>query len=216
MNTEFFYLVREPEIVNENTPLLVLIHGYGSNEEDLFSFADQFDSRFLIISLRAPLTLPFGGYAWYSIDFENIDGKVSNGEEAVKAREGIASFVKKIQEKYNILPSKTVLLGFSQGAILSYGVSLSYPEIVQKIIALSGYAFNPILPKNIKDLDYQNLDIFASHGTADQVIPVKLAQQTNLFLKELKVNHIYKEYPVGHSVCPQNFFDAKNWLENRV
>lgn len=215
MNSELFYIAKEPTIINEKTPLLILIHGYGSNEKDLFSFANEFNNDYLIISVQAPLPLPFGGYAWYSIDFNN-KGNVSNIEEAVKARESIAHFIEKIQNKYNILPEKTVLLGFSQGAILSYSVAFTYPKKVQKIVALSGYILLPILPKDIDVKDTKNLAVFASHGLVDQVIPIELAKRTAPYLKKLSVNHIYKEYPVGHNVSPQNFFDAKLWIESKI
>ena len=53
------YLVREPENINSKTPLLILLHGYGSNEEDLFSFVPTLPKEWLIISFRAPLNTPY-------------------------------------------------------------------------------------------------------------------------------------------------------------
>ncbi len=215
MDSKLHYITKEPSVIDNNTPLLILIHGYGSNEEDLFSFAGQFDERYLIVSVRAPLALPFGGFAWYSIDFDEIGVKKSDVEEAIQAREQLLNFIENIQNKYKISAEKTVLMGFSQGAILSHSLALNYPEKIQKIVALSGYLFEEII-EHKEEKDYKNLEIFASHGSVDQVIPVVLARQIEPYLSKLNISHIYREYSVGHNVAPQNFFDAKRWIDERI
>ena len=210
------YISREPNTISEKTSLLILLHGYGSNEEDLFSFATELPDDLIIISARAPQSLGFGSYAWYSINFTADQGKFSDIPEAIEARELIASFIDEIQEKYNITPNKTFLLGFSQGTILSYSVALNYPEKVQKVIALSGYIIPDLLPKNLETSNYTNLDFFISHGNVDQVIPVEWANKAPQFLNELQIKNCYQEYPVGHGVAPKNFFDFKKWIEERM
>ena len=210
------YLKREPKTNTENPSLLILLHGYGSNEEDLFSFANELPDDLLIISARAPQNLGPGSYAWYTIHFNNTQGKFSDIPEAIAAREQIATFIDEVQAEYNIYPNNTFILGFSQGTILSYAVALNYPEKIQKIIALSGYVNPELLPKNIENIDYSKLDLFISHGSVDQVIPVEWAQQAPKFLESLNIKNCYKEYPVGHGVAPQNFFDLKKWLEDRL
>tara|TARA_R110001583_G_scaffold4351_4_gene25242 strand:+ start:5264 stop:5917 length:654 start_codon:yes stop_codon:yes gene_type:complete len=210
------YIVREPNNKTINTSLLILVHGYGSNEEDLFSFATELPEDLIIVSVRAPQSLGFGSNAWYTINFTANEGKFSDIPEAIKARELIATFIDEIQEKYQILPKKTFLLGFSQGTILSYAVALNYPKKVQKIIALSGYVNSELLPSNIDSIDYSKLDFFISHGSVDQVIPAEWAKKAPLFLNKLNIKNSYKEYAVGHGVAPQNFFDFKAWIEARM
>ena len=63
------YIIKEPKNINPETPLLVLLHGYGSNEEDLFSFVPDLPGKWLVASFRAPLSTPYGGFCWYEIDF---------------------------------------------------------------------------------------------------------------------------------------------------
>jgi phospholipase/carboxylesterase len=213
---ELQYIVREPNTQTKNTSLLILLHGYGSNEEDLFSFATELPDDLIIVSARAPQNLGFGSYAWYTIHFNNTQGKFSDIPEAIEAREKIATFIGEVQEKYNISPNKTFLLGFSQGTILSYAIAFNYPEKVQKIIALSGYVNPELMPKEIKSEDYSALELFISHGSVDQVIPTEWAKKAPLFLNELGIKNSYKEYPVGHGVAPQNFFDFKKWIEDRL
>ena len=69
---------------------------------------------------------------------------------------------------------------------------------------------------NIETQDYSKLDFFISHGSVDQVIPSEWAKKAPLFLNELNIKNSYKEYPVGHGVAPQNFFDFKKWIEKRI
>jgi phospholipase/carboxylesterase len=210
------YIVKKPAVINENTSLLILLHGYGSNEEDLFSFASELPSDLLIVSARAIQELGFGSYAWFTIHFNNTQDKFSDIPEAIKARDTIYKFIQEIQEKYAIKPQKTFLLGFSQGAFLSYSVALNYPEIVQKIIVLSGYVNEELLPAKLKEIDYSSLDFFISHGTVDQVIPLEWAKSGQILLQELNIKNSFQEYPVGHGVAPKNFFDFKKWIEDRM
>ena len=143
-------------------------------------------------------------------------GKFSDIPEAIEARDKIAVFIDEIQERYHITPTKTFLLGFSQGTILSYAIAFNYPEKVQKIIALSGYINPELLPNNLESRDYSGLDLFCSHGSVDQVIPATWAQKAPIFLDKLGVKNSYQEYPVGHGVAPQNFYDFNKWIEERL
>lgn len=210
------YLVREPNEINEQTGLLILLHGYGSNEEDLFSFAAELPENLIIVSARGPQTLGFGSYSWYTINLDNNGSKFSNDEEAIAALDKISTFITEVQERYSKKPEQTFLLGFSQGCILSIATALTYPKKVQKVIGLSGYANFDILPDNYNNPLYKNLDFFLSHGSVDQVLPVEWARQTNEFLTQINVKHSYQEYPVGHGIPPQNFFAFKKWIEERM
>jgi len=210
------YITREPKIKVENPSLLILLHGYGSNEEDLFSFASELPDELLIVSTRAPQNLGFGSYAWYAINFDNEQGKFSDIPEAIKARDLIGTFISEVQTTYNISTENTFLLGFSQGTVLSYAVALNYPKLVQKVIALSGYIMPDLLPDDMEHLNYSHLDFFISHGTVDQIIPREWGNKAPEFLNKFNIKNCYTEYPVGHGVGPQNFFDFKNWIENRM
>ena len=192
--------------------MLLLLHGYGSNEEDLFSFASELPEEYYVISARAPYDMMYGSYAWYAINFDADENKFSDITQAQQSRDLIANFIDELIGNYPIDAKKVTLIGFSQGCILSYAVALSYPEKIQRVVAMSGY-FNPeIATENFVQNDFSNLKIFASHGSVDQVVPVDWARKAPPALKQLGINITYKEYPVGHGVAPQNFFDFKNWL----
>lgn len=202
-----------PSKLQQNAPLIIMCHGYGSDENDLFGFAGELDARYSIVSLRAPLAMAPFGNAWYEINFDAEQGKWSNNEQAAASRDLIAKCIDEAVEAYECDPKNVTLLGFSQGTILSLAVALSYPEKVKNVIALSGYINTVLLPEDLISKSYSKLNIFCSHGTVDQVIPVEWARKTVPFLQSLKINHVFKEYPVGHGVAPSNFFDLKKWLE---
>ena len=208
------YIERAPKIAQENPPLLILLHGYGSNEQDLFSFAEELPDEFLVISAQAPHSMGFSGYAWYAINFDANNGKFSDLKQAQESIDKIASFVDEIKAKYNTKDNKTFILGFSQGAILSYGLSLQYPNKVQHVVALSGYINEELLPQSISsDI---TTDYYISHGTVDQVLPIEWARKAPELLQSWNLNNEYSEYPVGHGVAPQNFYSFKAWLEKRI
>ncbi len=212
MELSLEYQIREPKILLDKNPLLLLLHGYGSNEADLFSFASELPDEYYVISARAPYDLQYGSYAWYTINFDADQNKFSDHEQAILSRDLVVKFIKELKLKFPIDDSKITLIGFSQGSILSYSIALSYPTIVHKVGALSGYINLDINIPNYQNNDFSSLKIFSSHGTVDQVIPVEWARKTDPILKNLAINSTYKEYPIGHGVSPQNFFDLKDWL----
>ncbi len=212
MKLSLEYLVREPKIKLDKNPLLLLLHGYGSNEQDLFSFATEIPEEYYIISARAPYDLSYGSYAWYAINFDADQNKFSDNEQARVSRDLIAKFIDELIVSFPIDYKNITLIGFSQGTILSYAVALSYPEKVQQVVALSGYINTEILDENYLKNSFDNLNFFTSHGTVDQVIPVDWGRKAKPFLEKLGIKITYKEYPIGHGVSPQNFYDFKNWL----
>ncbi|RZJ70357.1 alpha/beta fold hydrolase [Flavobacterium sp.] len=214
MENSIHYLVRQPKVVREKNPLLLLLHGYGSNEEDLFSFASELPDDYYVISARAPYSLGGYGssYAWYAIDFTADEKRFSNLDQARSSREIIVGLIDQLVSEYPIDETEITLVGFSQGAILSYAVALSYPTKIKQVAALSGYLNEDIFAEDYTRNDFGKLRFFSSHGSADQVVPVDWARKSKPFLDNLGVESVYKEYPVGHGVAPQNFFDFRNWL----
>ncbi len=195
MSLSLHYLSREPKIKKDalgnaeqsvaKNPLLLLLHGYGSNEEDLFSFATELPDDYFIVSARAPFDLMYGSYAWYAINFDADENKFSDIGQARASRDIIANFVDELVATYPIDCANVALIGFSQGAILGYAVALSYPEKIQRLVAMSGYLNTEMAVDDFKDNNLRALKIFASHGTVDQVIPVEWARKSIPILESL-------------------------------
>lgn len=198
---------------SEKSPAIIMLHGYGSDENDLFSFASELPENYTIISLKAPYRLEPYGNAWYAIHFDNLNGKWSDDEQAILSRDLVANCIDEIIDTYPVDPSNITLLGFSQGTILSFSVALSYPEKVKNVIGLSGYINEGILKEGYKNNNFNHLSIYSSHGSVDQVIPVEWARKTQPYFKDLNIPCNYSEFPVGHGVAPQNFYEFKEWLE---
>ncbi|MFD1061759.1 alpha/beta hydrolase [Winogradskyella litorisediminis] len=215
MSQDLHYITR-PSTLKENAPLLIMCHGYGSDENDLFSFAEELSKELFIISVRAPYQLQPYGNAWYAINFDAEQGKWSDNEQAQLSRDKISEFIDYACKTYSVNNNNVTLLGFSQGTILSYSVALTYPEKVKNIIALSGYINEDILPKDLEKSKYGHLDFYCSHGSVDQVIPADWARKSKPFLDALGIKNTYSEFPVGHGVAPQNFYEFKTWLEKRI
>ena len=214
-NLSLFHNTRASSL-KENAPLLIMLHGYGSDENDLFSFATELQEDFFIISVRAPYPMQPYGNAWYAIHFDAEQGKWSDNEQAIESRDKISRFIDEACNAYPVDKDNVTLLGFSQGTILSLATGLTYPNKIKNIVALSGYLNHDIFPKNLDPKDFKHLNIYNSHGSVDQVIPVDWARKTAPFIESLNINYKYNEFPVGHGVAPQNFYEFKNWLEDKI
>lgn len=211
-----YHITKPAKTTTPETPVLFMFHGYGSNEEDLFSFSSELPEDIFIISAQAPYNLPPYGYAWYALDFDATGAKWSDDAQAIESRDKIAHFITEACDAYGLNKSNVTLLGFSQGCILSYAVALSYPHLVKNVIGLSGYINPQILKDSYTDNDYSNLNLYISHGSVDQVIPVAWARKAKETLDTLNIQYIFEEYPVGHGVAPQNFYSFKNWLLKHI
>jgi len=209
-NLPLFSVIKESSL-SKKAPLLILLHGYGSDENDLFSFAEELPNELCIISFRAPIKIIPHGYAWYNINFDENQNKWNDIEQAKKAMKMILNSIDRAVSMYKIDKTNINLLGFSQGCILSLALALNNPKKFKNIIALSGYLPHDFLNKPLKK-NYKHLNFYCSHGYSDQVIPVEWARKTPLFLKNLNINYKYSEFPVGHGVSPENFFELKNWI----
>ncbi len=197
------------------SPVIIMLHGYGSDENDLFSFSSELPDTYTIISLKAPIPMQPSGNAWYNIYFDATEGKFSDDEQAIKSRDLISKCIDEIIEKYNVNSTDVTLLGFSQGTILGFAVALSYPKKIKNIVGLSGYINKDILKQGYTLNDFSKLNVYSSHGSVDQVIPVDWARKTKPFLEKLNIKCAYSEFPVGHGVAPQNFYEFRDWLEKQ-
>jgi len=208
--------IYRPSSLKENAPLLIMLHGYGSDENDLFSFANELPEELFIISFKAPYSLEPHGYAWYAINFDADQNKWNDNEQAKLSMETLVDCIDIACKIYPVNKNNISILGFSQGTILGMATALNHPKKIKNIIGLSGYINHDILPENIKELDYSNLSFYCSHGIVDQVIPIDWARQTPVFLKSLNIEHIYSEFPVGHGVAPKNFYELRDWISTKI
>lgn len=206
------YLVREPQNINSKTPLLILLHGYGSNEEDLFSFTPTLPENWLVVSFRAPFSTQYGGFSWYDIDLINIENRI-NIPQAKESLQGILENIMKISNHYGLTENETHLCGFSQGGILSYALALQNPQLFNKIACLSCYPEEKLLENISKDKKkLEQLRFFISHGTEDTVIPLEWGRKSSNMLYDLGCYFSFREYMSGHGVNQKNYMDLMDFF----
>jgi len=199
----------------ESAPLIIMLHGIGSNMHDLFSFADEIDDSFTIVSAEAPLPWGFGGWAWYEIDYSPMDGIAkTNINQYYEALTTVEALIKEINRE--LKPSEIYILGFSQGAIISYGIALMKPELISGIIAMSGYLLEPLKVK-IKSIEQsKQLKYFISHGIYDEVITIDKADDTSEYLSSVGIQHFYKKYNMPHSINRECLNDMLQFLNQQL
>lgn len=209
---ELQYLIREPKNITKESTILFMLHGYGSNEEDLFSFTPTLPEDWVIVSFRAPRSLGNGGFSWFDIDLMKQNEKI-NTKEAIESLNLILTNIIKIKEHYGISEGKTHLCGFSQGGILSYAMALTYPQVFKKIVCLSAYPEQKLL-QNIKSKkELSHLYFFISHGVDDMVIPVEWGRKGRELLYDMSVFFSFREYQSGHGVNAKNYQDLMEFLK---
>ncbi|MDB5279030.1 MAG: esterase [Ferruginibacter sp.] len=206
------YLAREPKVQSAKKQAIILLHGVGSNEADLFSLADQLPDDFLIICPRGQYTLGAGRYAWYNVDFSTGKPVFDTTQEA-SSRELIKQVVAQVKQQYKV--DEVYLGGFSQGGIMSYSVGLTNPKDIKGIIALSGRLLVEIRSSIRKNDELQQLKVFIAHGVQDNTLPVQYAREAKSYLENLGIQSSYHEYNMGHQVNGAVIKDLNDWLNQQ-
>ena len=209
------HLVRQSIIEAGTPPLLLLLHGIGSNEHDLYGLAPFLDKRFLIISVRAPHTLGPGSYAWFEADF-TPQGPVINPEQAEASRKTLITFLKEAITAYGADPKQVYLMGFSQGAIMSASVALTQPELIAGAVLMSGRILPEIQPLIASSEELSGFPFLVVHGTVDMVLPITHGRASRELLSSLPVDLTYHEYPMGHEVNQESLSDVTTWLTEQL
>jgi phospholipase/carboxylesterase len=174
---------------------LVLLHGRGADEQDLYPLLDALDPERTLRGLtpRGPLTLPPGGFHWYRL------GGIPTPDPATFWPSFTA-----LAELLDGLPQPLVLGGFSQGAVMSYALALGRPPTKrpQALLPLSG--FMPEVEGLAFDLtDLDGFPVAIAHGSLDPVIPVDYSRAARDLLAGAGADVAYHEAPVGHGIDPR-------------
>ncbi len=187
-------------------PTLVMIHGFQGNEDVTWIFARNVSPAWIIVTPRAPFPAA-GSFSWAKHDEHDY-------ADSATLQDGLAAlthFVEWLPDYYPVDRSRLVLLGFSQGAAMSYAYGVSHP--VLGIAALCG--FIPA-PEELRLSAFKNLPILILHGTKDLTIPVEVARKDRDRLVEAGAHVTYLESDVGHKVSTDGMRTLKQWLAERL
>ena len=194
-------------------PTLVLLHGRGDSAAGILPLAYEFDrGDLLVISVQAPLGLGgvmAGGYEWYRMR----EPRRLNEATLRASLDALAEFLDTVKASYPVDPERVVLLGFSQGAVMSLGAQALRPESVAGVIALSGYFPIEVEP------DAGNLvgaPAFVAHGVHDDIIPVEAGRRTRDLLERHGVDLTYREYAMAHQVSAEEMAEVREWLNRAL
>ncbi len=210
------YLLRPPVIHPDRLPpLLIMLHGIGSDEGDLFGLASSLDDRLMTVSLRAPLTLPQGGYGWYPLRL-TPQGARADVEVAAQNQTLINEFIRAAPTAFGADPARVTLLGFSQGAIMSLNTMLTTPELIAGVVAMSGRILPALQPTWAAPERLKDFPVMVVHGTYDNVLPITEGRAVRDLLTTLPVKLTYREYPMAHQVSEASLRDIDQWLTARL
>ena len=191
---------RERPAASEPEGLLVLFHGRGADEHDLFPLLDLLDPerRLLGVTPRGPLSLPPGGAHWYAV--QEI-GYPDPGT-FLPTYEAASDWLASLAEETGIGLERTVLGGFSQGAVMTYALGLGRGRPrPAALVALSG--FMPTVPGFELDLEPALSPVAIGHGSLDPVISVEWSRRAKQALEAAGAEVLYREYPLPHAIDPR-------------
>ncbi len=194
----------------ETRGTVVLLHGLGADEDDLLGLALELPRDLRYVCVRAPIQLPWGGFAWYPLAAPPVPGAPSTGGEEIGA---VTDSLHALCAWLRMLPEpaeRIVLVGFSQGAVMTAGVLCR-----ADIPALAGYALlsGYLHPSVRVPSDLGGRNVFVAHGREDAVLDVGFGRESRTRLAAAGARTLYREYAAGHTICPEELDDLRDWLD---
>jgi phospholipase/carboxylesterase len=186
---------------------VVLLHGYGAEEQDLVPLAAELDPSLSVVSLRGPYSLGGRMRAWYHLqqtregfryDAAEVQGSVLQVREAV--------------EELAAARGKLLLLGFSQGASIAIRTALALPQHLRGLVSLSGVPARATAAERAPAEALRGLRAFAAHGLHDPLLPIEAGRETRAELEGSGLSVEYHEYPMGHAIVEEELADLRRWL----
>ena len=204
-----------PRDVKEGAPLVVLLHGRGSDRHDLLALAPHLAPDAVVVTPEAPHHgLPWGygpGWAWY----QYLGRNVPEPRSFEASQQALAEFLAEIPGRLPVPTGPVVLGGFSQGGTMSVAYALRNPGAVPMVLCLSGFlADHPTVratPQTVRGTRF-----FWGHGTMDPSIPLALGQEGRAALRAAGAELEARDYPMGHGVSPDEARDVREWIERSM
>lgn len=200
------YQVRDA--AGEPAGALVLFHGRGADEHDLYPLFDILDPerRLLGVTPRGPFSFPPGGAHWYALQEVGFPDR----ETFLDTYETVGAWLDGFLEEHGLGHEQTVLGGFSMGAVMTYsfGLGKGRPRPAA-LIAFSG--FIPTVESFELDLS-SSPPVAVGHGTSDPIIPVDFGRRARTLLEEAGASVVYREYPLPHAIDPSFLMELRGWL----
>lgn len=198
-------------------PTLLLLHGWGASAHDLIGLAPLLHGgRALVLCPQGALALQVGpgmiGHGWFPL----VPGRAPDLAAIEVARQGVEAFLDAALERYPVDRSRLVIAGFSQGGFLAYQIALRAPQRFAGLMALSSWLPAEVAQSIPAQPAHRQLPALVVHGSEDPMVPVARAYASRDALLALGVPTVFREYPMGHEICPEALREIARWLEERV
>lgn len=200
-----------PEEATDGAPVIVLLHGRGSNERDLLGLRPHLPAEAILVAPRAPFEgAPWGygpGWAWYRY----LGGTTPEPDSFERSQQELEGFLRELPGKLPVRPGPVVLGGFSQGGTMSLAYGLRNSGSLPLVINFSGFlADHPSVKADAASV--RGTRFFWGHGTRDPAIPFATAQAGWQALRGAGAELEAREYPIGHWIAPEELDDVVAWL----
>jgi len=201
-------LVTGPAIISDDAPVVFILHGLGGNAENLYGLIEKMNlppCRYVLPD--APLTIGDRAYAWYNFQTQDRD-------DMVHSRDYLFTLMKYFstegEEKGHVRP--IILMGFSQGGVMSLEAGLNYPGKVTAIVSMSGYIWYPskTLAHPLAPL---SIPLLVVHGTKDEIVTEEWTQKTVKALKRAGYQPVFKEFPIAHQISLDSLTAVSKFLQ---
>jgi phospholipase/carboxylesterase len=193
--------------------LIVMAHGVGSHERDLFDLANLFQPWFHVVSLRAPIALA-QGFAWFPVTFTPTGSRIDPQAE-ISSRALLSETIAQLQQELNVPPERTWMFGFSQGAIMSYNMLLTHPDQLAGAVAMNGRLLPEVWPHRVPDAELAGKALLMCHTRQDQVLSIELARQAHSHFTTLPLQLTFKEFDGPHTITQAALTTSLDWLEEQ-
>jgi phospholipase/carboxylesterase len=192
-------------------PLLVMLHGEGGDEEEVFDLLEGVDDRFVLVSLRAPFVQEGKKYLWYTTTRFH-DEYLANPAQLEFSRQQIINAIQHVKIKYHCNHDQVYIFGFGQGGVMSVNLLLTMPVMINGIAVLNSQflpEFRALIPA---DDVLRNNAILICHGKYNQIIPVDLGRKLKYELSRFSSDIDYQEFDIGHYYSKDIITTIGDWL----
>lgn len=196
--------------------VVVLLHGYGSDGNDLIALAPHWQEALpgaLFVSPNAPIGTPMGGYQWFPIDWTG-DRLASRQTGVITARPVLIEFLSDLWAQTGLTPDRTILAGFSQGAMMALHVGTSLPA-EQPLMGIVGFSGAFLPPDNFGSDRLSHPPICLVHGDMDDVVDPNESAEANSLLTNSGFDVAYHvSRGIGHGIAPDGLAFATRFIES--
>lgn len=200
---DLVFKIRQPDGVGP-FPAILMLHGWTGDEDSMWVFANQFPVNYFVVAPRAPHVSTRGGYSWV----EKIDSEWPQFDDFTPSVERLMKALDELSRQYEVDFTRLSLVGFSQGAALSFALAMRDPDRIERTAGLAGF-----LPEGCEDRmeggELAGIPFFLAHGKADEIVPISMAYAAKSFLEKMGGRVLFCESEAGHRLGA-NCFKALN------